>query len=278
MEISITSLPGISLRFASVPEAGGKYATSHLQKGFLLVADGKVLAEEAVGFGVPVLKRGLQAVFPGGMTFTTSSRGDVLEIAAVFSLDLEERFTRTDSNSVGGPLFYRLKNQMAALIRRVPLLRPVLTGTSSLLRALFGWRTTYERAGFQIPVQMTYCIDRTTGKMSVTVDLSNLENRGVTEAIVMNEQGAHFFDRYREAGGSRLFGKRIGTWDAVVAEAAAFECPAAQVAFKLARVEGAHLYRGRELVGSRLAWSGFGYSFQPGMKIFQYELTLERLP
>ncbi len=33
------------------------------------------------------------------------------------------------------------------------------------------------------------------------------------------------------------------------------------------------LYRGRELIGARLAWSGFGYSFPPALGGFGYELT-----
>jgi len=41
-------------------------------------------------------------------------------------------------------------------------------------------------------------------------------------------------------------------------------------------VKGARLFRGRELVSSRLAWAGFGYSFPPSIKRFVYELGIER--
>ena len=44
---------------------GGPYPTSGLQKGLLLLETGQELSSEGVGFGVPVLKRGPRAVFPG---------------------------------------------------------------------------------------------------------------------------------------------------------------------------------------------------------------------
>ena len=45
-----------------------------------------------------------------------------------------------------------------------------------------------------------------------------------------------------------------------------------------AQVEGARLYRGRELIGSRVAWAGFGYSFPAALGTITYELRIERLP
>jgi hypothetical protein len=50
------------------------------------------------------------------------------------------------------------------------------------------------------------------------------------------------------------------------------------VSFSLGQVEGARLRRGREMIGSRVAWSGFGYSFPPTLSGFGYELTVARVP
>jgi hypothetical protein len=49
-----------------------------------------------------------------------------------------------------------------------------------------------------------------------------------------------------------------------------------RVAFSLAQADGATLHRGRELIGSRLAWSGFGYSLPPILSRFAYDLTIAR--
>ncbi|HEX9092323.1 MAG TPA: hypothetical protein VF831_12580, partial [Anaerolineales bacterium] len=40
------------------------FPTAAIQKGLIMIYEGQELCEEAVGFGVPILKRGLQAIFP----------------------------------------------------------------------------------------------------------------------------------------------------------------------------------------------------------------------
>ena len=50
------------------------------------------LAEEGVGFGVPVLKRGVQTVFPGGVACSPRARRPRAgEVTAAFEMDLVER-------------------------------------------------------------------------------------------------------------------------------------------------------------------------------------------
>ena len=125
---------------------------------------------------------------------------------------------------------------------------------------------------------MTYTVDSRTGKIDVEVDTNDLSTDSITEVVVMNEQGAHHFDRYRDSGGTCLRGKEIGCWDEVTAEEASFISSTHRVAFTLERVKGARLFRGRELIGSRLAWSGFGYSFPPAVERFSYAVKIERVP
>ena len=100
----------------------------------------------------------------------------------------------------------------------------------------------------------------------------------LTEVIVMNEQGAHFFDQYRDSSGARLSGKEIGCWDEVTAEEASFASSTHRVAFNLPQVPGARLFRGRELIGSRLAWAGFGYSFPPTLQWIELHGQVRKTP
>jgi hypothetical protein len=143
---------------------------------------------------------------------------------------------------------------------------------------MFGWKTVFENAGFSTNVKMIYTVDRQAGIINIELDPANLSGNGITEVFVLNEQGARCFDQYRDSSGTILRGKAIGCWDKVTAEQASFMSGAHQLAFTLPLVNGATLNRGRELIGSRLAWSGFGYTFPPTIERFCYQVRIERIP
>ncbi len=276
MELTIPMLGDLSLQITDQSTGGEGFPTRRLQKGLLLLLEGEDMAEEGVGFGVPILKRGIQTIFPGGMDLTGRRRGAVWEVTAVFDMNLVERLARPGGGSLKPRVLYAAKNSLAALHRRFPLLRRPLTATSVALRRTFNWATTFEEAGFRAALKVTYVIDDEEGRIDIAVDLTGLATDGVTEAVVMNEQGARHFDRYRDSDGTALRGEAIGTWDEVTAAEAAFVSTNDRVAFSLGQAQGARLSRGRELIGSRVAWSGFGYSFPPTLKEFSYTVRIER--
>jgi len=278
MQKIIPMFPGLSLRIATNPSRGDDYPTARLQKGFQLIHDDEELAEEAVGFGVPVLKRGFQTVFPGEIELTSLRRGSIWEIVASFKMNLEEKITKPGSGSVRSKPFYTLKNSFAALHRHLPLIRGVLTASSNALRWIFDWETIFEDIRFCTNVKVVYTIDSQTGKVNVEVDTTGLPRDCITEVIMMNEQGANYFDRYRDSNGTCLRGREIGSWDEVTAKEATFISDTHHLSFSLEQVKGARLFRGRELVGSRLAWSGFGYSFPPTIERFCYTVRIDKFP
>ena len=63
------------LQIGDEPGDARDYPTARLQKGMLLLDAGESLAEEGVGFGVPVLKRGARTVFPGRRELTCRRDG-----------------------------------------------------------------------------------------------------------------------------------------------------------------------------------------------------------
>ena len=276
MEISIPIARGLDLRIADHPQGRGDYATSSLPKGFLLAADGLDLAEEAVGFGFPVIKRGLQTLFPGCINLAVEQRGPIWTVQAAYTLNRVEKISTAGTRTVENGLLYAMKNILAGVIRRLPAFRGLLTALSSLLRELFHWETVYADSGFSTGVIVTYTLEEGTGKVSVEVDATGL-TPDISEVVVMNELGAHPFDRYRDSSGAFLEGDQVGCWDEVTAGEAWFESRSSRVAFRLGQVAGARLFRGWELVGSRLAWAGFGYAFPPSLKRLRYVLTIERL-
>ena len=174
MEIDLPVLPGLALRIDEYVDSKGDYPTSRLQKGLLLVYNGEELAEEAVGFGVPVLRRGLQTIFPGGVELLSLRRGPVLEVTAIFRMCLEEKISSPELGSLNNKSLYTIKNALAALIRGFPILRGVLTAASGGLRRMFGWETIYEDAGAHTKVKMIYTVYGEAGRIDVEVDATGL--------------------------------------------------------------------------------------------------------
>jgi hypothetical protein len=286
---------GIVLEIGEEPDDAREYPTARLRKGLLLVDAGESLTEEGVGFGVPVLKRGARTVFPGRRDVACRRDGSTWDVTATYEMDLIERLAREGTRPVQSRALYAAKDSLAALHRRFPALRRPLAATSTAVRRAFGWATTYEPTESCGAIAVKHVVRLGNGgsegrgggargggavgtRVAVTVDLSGLTAGDVTEVVVMNEQGARSFDCYEDSDGAVLRGAGIGTWDEVGAARASLASTGHRVAFSLAQAPGARLYRGRELVGARLAWAGFGYALPPTRRSFGYELTIERTP
>ena len=276
--LTIPIFAGFSLRISPALAEANPFPTRRLQKGLVLLHHGQELAEEGVGFGAPILKAGNQTFFPAGISLVDRPGDSVWEVRALFRMNLVERLTRPRPGTEYPRSLYTVKDSLADLHRRWPPLRGPLTSLSSALRKVFRWETTYEEADLDATVGITYSIDRGEGRVGIAADTSSLPRGTISEVVMMSEQGARPFDRYRETGGPLLHGRQIGSWDEVASDAASFISVSHGLAFTLRQAEGARLFRGRELVGSRLAWSGFGYSFPPTTKNFSYEVRLERVP
>jgi len=276
MEITFPLSSNVSLTLAPVTRNGAPYPTSQLQKGLILVSDGQELAEEGVGFGVPLLKFGLKSIFPGAIELADWKESQ--EITVVYHLNLEERLTSRNRRSLQSASLYRIKHRLEDIYRRFPVTRQLLITLSNVLRWGFSWQNIFEFAGCDYPLRVHYTVDSQMGNIVADLDFSKLPEHGLTEAVVMNEQGAHHFDSYADSNGVILQGRAIGSWEEVTAQRASFLSRGHKLAFTLPQVEGGRLFRGRELIGSRLAWAGFGYSFPPTSQQVSYTLKVERLP
>jgi hypothetical protein len=278
MRIDLPLTDGISLQITSGTQNDSPYPTGKMQKGLVLFCDGDDLSEEAVGFGVPILKRGLQTVFPGEVELYCGADETLKKVTARYKLNLEEKIAKPGSGTVNNRLVYAGKNSLAGMIRGIPALRRLLTNTSNLLRTAFGWQTTYEPAGYSTSVTLSYTFDPAAGRILVELERVDSIPDGITEIILMNEQGAHHFDLYQDSNGIRKQGDQVGCWDEVSTASAAFMSSSHRISFSLPQVKGARLFMGRELIGTRLAWSGFGYTFPPSLENFSCEVTVKRLP
>jgi hypothetical protein len=277
MRIDLQLFSGMTLKIDSDPATDLSYPTARIQKGLILLYEGEELCEEAVGFGMPILMRGLQTIFPGEVNLTPLDGGSARRIRATYTMNLEEKIAKAGTGAIDNQLFYAVKNRLAAFIRRLPWLRGVLTHSSNILRSTLAWETTYEPANFVTQLSLNYCVHPGTGKIEVELEGDDSERLGITEIIMMNEQGARTFDHYQDSDGVSLVGKEIGCWDQVRAAEAAFIDHKHQISFSLPQVNGGTLYRGRELIGKRLAWSGFGYSFPPSQNRIRYVITVKKI-
>ncbi len=277
MRLDFQLAPGFSLHISSNPQQISSYPTSRIQKGLVLSYENEDLSEEAVGFGVPILKRGLQTIFPGGVDLYLHGGNSQSLVSARYKLNLEERISRNGNGSIRNRLVYTGKNSLAAIIRKLPFTRKTLTGTSNLLRTRLAIQSTYEESDFSTYVVMTYAIAEKLGSIKVELVGGDFLSSSISEIIVMNELGAHYFNQYQTSDGTCQNEDEIGCWDPVDAGEASFIDQTHKVSFGLAQVQGARLFRGRELIEPRLAWSGFGYSFPPSFKSFSYEIILRQL-
>lgn len=289
---------GLALQIGDEPDGAPGYPTARLQRGMLLVDGAESLAEEGVGFGVPLLKQGVRTVFPGRMELDCRRDGPTWRVTATYDMDLVERLAKAPARDAAGgggsgaggdepgerpvrsPTLYAAKDLLAALHRRFPLMRGPLAATSAALRRAFDWQTTYEETASCGAIAVTHVVRPGDGaaetRVAIAADLSGLTGSRITEVVVMNEQGARCFERYEDSEGVVLRGAEIGTWGEVGASRVALVSTGHRVAFSLDRVPGARLYRGRELVGARLAWAGFGYALPSARRSFEYDLTIAR--
>ena len=110
--------------------------------------------------------------------------------------------------------------------------------------------------------------------VAVSVDFSNLTLNACEELLVLNEQGASFFDTYKDVGGLNLVGGKIGGWHQVAAKQAFLGNNKIPLSFRLSRINGAALFRGWEKTKNRFSWAGLSYSLLPNNGAFTYSIDI----
>lgn len=248
-----------------------EYASGRIQKGLLLAIDENDLSEEGIGFGAPILKVNHKAIFPGSAQITTVRDRDKTIVTVDYDLNLVERMT-IKGNKIDNRAFYRMKKYLSCLHRECPCIRKMLTQASNTLRFYFDIETRFEEVTSFGIVHVLYVIH--AGNILINVDTSRVKKYNCTGIMLMNEQGANYFDKYHDSSGLSLKGNAIGTWDETFADRASFEDTSHKFEFTMQKVAGAKLFRGRELVPGRLAWAGLAYSIPPDTTNFSYNIRL----
>jgi hypothetical protein len=267
---------GISLQIGDPEIERGDYPACRIQKGLVLVHENRDLSEEGVGFAVPVFKFGHETIFPGNACVTTKKDGDISVVKIDYDMNLVERMVVKNSKRIDSEAFYKIKECFSWLHRKYPLLRAILVRSSNSLRRNCALETRFENIASAGIVNIVNTINTKKGIIHVDVDISNVKKKGCTEVNIMNELGANHFDRYSDSNGLFLKGNALGTWDEIFADEASFIDPNDNIAVTLKQVKGARMFRGRELVKNRLAWSGLAYKLSGDIINFAYDIRIAR--
>jgi len=267
---------GVCLHFKDPEIVPGDYPACRIQKGLVLVLENRDISEEGIGFAVPVLKFGNETIFPGNACVSTEKDGDISVVKIDYDMNLVERMVVKSSRRIESEAFYRIKECFSWLHRKYPLLRGILVQSSNSLRRTWGLETRFEKIACAGMVSVVNTVNTKNGTIHVGVDISNVNKERCIEVNIMNELGANYFDSYRDSNGLFLKGNAIGTWDETFADEASFIDSCDNVAFTLNAKKGARMFRGRELVEGRLAWSGLAYRLPGDIINFTYDIRIGR--
>ncbi|MHA2081729.1 MAG: hypothetical protein ACW99H_11350, partial [Candidatus Thorarchaeota archaeon] len=125
-------------------------------------------------------------------------------------------------------------------------------------------------------VLSSYYFDVDTGIITVTMDFSRIHTSGLQHIYVSNELGGKLFDTYSDSSGINLRGDEIGAWDRIHATWAAFYSSAMDLVFRVETPMGVQAFRGREIIGLDISWSGIIFMLPPTCKRLSYRITFSQ--
>ncbi len=255
----------------------GNLKSAPVQKGLVLTLKGREVAEEGVGFGVPVAVYRDRTVFPSkGEASLVGVEGDSVVLSKVFRMDAVIKI------GLGGRVIGYRPSKSSALGRvlgRVDWLYQRFGTYQRIVRNYWGIERhagivrTFVRTEPRGEVGVTYKIGG--GKVRVEVDTGGLDKQGCEKVCLLNEQGPSLFRRYLDSKGLRLLDDDIGAWAEVETEWACISSLDGGILFRLWSLPGARLFRGRERAYGYLSWVGLDYEVAPVERSFSYEVEIE---
>jgi hypothetical protein len=246
--------------------------TGALQKGLVLMLDGKELIEEGLGFGVPVIKYHDKTYFSSRAKISKQKTTSGYLIKKTFVLDTISKKTWRGSN-INDNFYSTWHKKFAKIYLSHKELSPFFNRLMEY-RELAGIKTEFVNVKPRGKVAIEYLIKDSL--VEVSVDFSDLTLKGCEELLVLNEQGSTVFDKYIDSNGLVLAGAKIGGWHPVTAKRASIENSNGLIAFQINATPVALLYRGWEKTKNRFSWAGLSYSLPPFCRTFGYAIDIKR--
>jgi hypothetical protein len=245
-----------------------------LQKGAILTIMGVDVAGEGVGFGVPVAYIGESFVYSTHAE-VEETNGGARKTFEMDAVSIKRWGSRLLAGLPGPNTLFDgwLMGNLSPLYRSRGFAQVVANGFWRFERSIgvieHGFSSTKTRGS----VSVEYKVEADT--IRVTVDPAGLGS-GCERLSVMNELDARVFDSYDDSDGLQLRGWRVGAWSPVEAEWARLSAADGSSSFKLGKVEGARLFRGREIVPGHLSWAGLAYELRKPLHRFAYTVEVGR--
>ncbi len=246
--------------------------TAPLQKGLVLILDGKELIEEGVGFGVPVVRYADKTYFSSSAEVSVQENGNLCALEKRFALDAVSRKRFWKASYINDGFYSFFHKFFNKAYKGHKSLTPVFNRTMELRRAV-KIQTEFVKVKPRGTITFKYSFQPNTIK--INVDLSDLELSGCQEILLLNEQGSNFFRKYRDSDGLKLFDEKIGAWENVRAKEATLSDDKDALRFTLESSNMAELFRGLERIKGRFSWAGLSYSLHPKRGAFDYVIKLK---
>ncbi len=244
-----------------------RWKTAELQKGLILIHNGREMAGEGTGFGVPVLQYPSDMYFSGESKLLLAQSGKTLLIRKEFLMDRVPK-RKIGNSLIQNRILLAFWRYLAELYMKHRLWRFIIH--MSISRRV-GVHTRFAKVDPVGKVVLTYVFDN--NRIRVLVDLGLVEKKDLQSIFLLNEQGSDFFRSYSDSNGTRLHNNKIGAWDVVKAANATMADAKGKVGFRLSQIEGGILRRGREYIKGSQDWAGLDYTLTPNSKeTFEYEI------
>jgi hypothetical protein len=245
--------------------------TGALQKGLVLLLDGKELIEEGVGFGVPIVKYEDKTFFPGAADIYLQERGLERILTKVYYLNMVSLKKFGFATYIGDSFYSPLRKAFQILYLKYKKLTPLFNKLMEL-RDLANIRTEFMKVKPRAKIPVSYLCRK--NRIEIHADFSEIALSRCSEILVLNEQGAGFFQKYVDSHGLNLMEQKIGAWEMVSAKQATLQNATGTLSFRLQNRGGSKLFRGLEHTKRRFSWAGLSYSIHPHNGTFDYSVTL----
>ena len=249
----------------------GNLEIASLHKGLILLKSGAELVEEGAGFGVPVARFKDKTYFSGSATLTLLDEGPPPVIQKSYILDTISVRNLRGGTRISDSLYHPLHRAFT----RAYLSRPDLRSLFNKLiesRIALGVTNKFVKVAPRGVAHIRFTLREGLIEVEVVTDKIST---GCEEVVILNEQGASTFRRYRDEGGLDLLDDAIGAWDKIDASKGTLLDVKGKLSFSIEKPTASSvMYRGREKVRDRLSWTGIALSLKPGSSV-KYVIRLQ---